>query len=322
MFLTIVVPHYNESWNICKPFFDILENQKGIDFEDFKIIVVHDGTEASNTFDWRYIYGSKLNIQQVTVSPHKGVSACRNMGIDLADSEWICFCDCDDCYTSIFSLMMIFHVLKSKEADNFDLMWGSFYMHNENYLSKSTDYNPVFIHNRYYRLSFLREHNIRFCEDLYMSEDSAFNTLIRLEIGERRTGTINSNEPLYAWCRRKNSITMDKSKWLYNTEGQFKRNLYVLNEYRKRKHPSSNSMVARTLTDVYSMLSKSDCQGDPSNLIKMAAKFYKDNKNEYATVDQSKISKMIEASDKDCGISEEDKKNRPSFDEWLNKLSE
>lgn len=315
MILDIVVPHYKESIDIVKPFFEVLKAQKGVDFDDFRVWLIHDGVGPTPE-EQQYYNEGPLNVHQVFL-PHGGVSACRNYGLEHSNADWICFCDCDDCYTSIFSLMMVMHVLTSENANQYDVIWGSFYMHGLDKLVISDKFNSVFIHNKYYRRSFLIEHDIRFSEELYMSEDSAFNTVIRMELPMNRIGMIKSDYPLYAWCRRPGSITMDFSKWLFNAEGHFKRNLYVLDEYRKRGIIDCTVPIARTFTDAYAMLNKKGVEGDKSYLINQLRAFYKKEKLFYRNIPKETIEEGLKTSDRDACITQEDKDLRPSFEKWM-----
>lgn len=318
MLLDIIVPHYNEAWSVVKPFFDVLDSQKGIDFNDFMIRVVHNGyVDFGNKKLKSY---KNLHIIEYFLD-NPGVSQARNFGLEKSTADWVCFCDCDDCYTSIFSLMMVFHVLKDKNSDNFDLIWGPFYMQGCGPLIKSDQYNNVFIHNKYYRRSFLMEHNIRFCEKLYMSEDSAFNTIVKLEIQPGRIGQIDHPEPLYAWCRRLGSITMDKDKWARNTEGHFERNLYVLDEYYKRGLKDTNLMIARIITDAYAMINKVGYGGDTTAIKKRVADFYLANKEAYESVSEEMLEKALSTSDKDACITKEELESRPSLSDWLKEIT-
>ena len=314
MLLDIIIPHYNEPLEVVKPLIDILDDQKGVDFNDFRVWIVHNG---DSTF---HIQTNNLLINHIHLKEN-GVSRARNWGIEHSTADWICFCDCDDCYTSIFSLMMIFHVLKDKNSENFDLIWGSFYMQGAGPLIKSDKFNNVFIHNKYYRRSFLLDHNIRFCEYLHMSEDSAFNTIVKLEIAQNRIGQIDHSEPLYAWCRRLGSITMDKDKWAYNTEGHFERNLYVLNEYYKRELKDTNLMIARIITDAYAMINKIGYGGDTTAIKKRVADFYLENKEAYESVSEDILEKALATSNKDACITKEELESRPSLSDWLKEIT-
>ena len=178
--LDIVVTHYNEPWEIVRPFFDILNAQRCVDMSLFKIWFVQDGPSV-DIFPKGYFDGSKLDVEWVTI-PHTGVSAARNAGMDKADSEWICFCDCDDCFTGIFCLKMLAYILKPDQP--YDLMWNPFCMNvmaMDDVVIMQDVYNRIWIHNKYYRLSFLRENNLRFPEWIHFSEDSAFNNILDLD---------------------------------------------------------------------------------------------------------------------------------------------
>jgi glycosyltransferase involved in cell wall biosynthesis len=114
--LGIVIPHYNEEWKVFRPIFDILNAQRGVDFEQIPIWLVHNGdwTHSNYAFDQLNDadcgYANHLHVSQVGLPMSAGVSAARNWGIDHADTEWSCFCDCDDCFTSIYSLKYILSI--------------------------------------------------------------------------------------------------------------------------------------------------------------------------------------------------------------------
>ncbi len=314
--LDIIVPHYKEPWMIVKPFFDVLASQKMVDFDDFRVILVHDGVPA---FSERYFMDNPVHIEQQMIK-HQGVSACRNVGLRNSYAEWVCFCDCDDCFTSIFSIMMILHVLKNSE--NFDLVWNQFYVSpmEGGQLTKMDKFNNVFIHNKYYRRSFLREHDIWFAKNLHMSEDSAFNNVVKMEIDQHRIGTIQSTEPLYAWCRRPGSVTTDLSRWAEICEGHFDRNVYMIGQYAKRNLIGTELMIARTITDAYSMATRNNISADLSNFLDRVACFCMTHEKEFKSVPKDKLQMALEASDKDVGITEENKKKRPALSTWIRKI--
>ena len=320
--LDIIVTHYKEPWEVVRPFFDVLGAQQGIDFDKFKVWFVQDGPCAS-VFPPGYFVGSKLGYSkdqfETIVIPHGGVSAARNAGMDRADSDWVCFCDCDDSFSSIYSLKMLFYILNPDQP--YDLMWNEFY---KNYyldegdpLDIEKEYNHVWIHNKYYRLSFLRERNIRFPEGIFMSEDSAFNNVVELEIGEGRIGQINTTEPLYSWVRRPGSITTDPDRYYKNIEGHFERNKWVLNEYRKRKHPRTGFVVARTVTDAYAFLTRYPENDESRRITERIKEFYMENRDIFDGLSEEVKKLSLLASEKEAGVSGKDITGKPKLEEWI-----
>ena len=251
--------------------------------------------------------------------PKGGVSAARNHGIDISEAKWVNFSDCDDCYSSIFSLYTIFNVLKTNET--FDLLWSPFWMTKDGRLKMFNEYNGIFIHNKYYRRSFLNEQKIRFCDKLHMSEDSAFNAIVEARIGYGRIGRINVKEPLYCWCRREGSVTMQPDKWVYNAEGHFDRNLYVLEECQKKPEYRADLMIVRTLTDAYAMLTKSWLKEDTSKFRKRIASFYLLYRDIFLNAKPEDLEKVQKMSDLEAGNNERDKQIRPPIYQWLEELA-
>ena len=276
MTLSIIIPHGNEPWEVVRPCIDMLNNQKGVDFDDFHVFLVHDGSEP---FPRQCIEGP-AHIDQLFINK-SGVSAARNYGMKFAmectDSKWINFSDCDDCFSSVFSLHLLMHGLK--QENKYDMMWSPFYMIQNGNLTKFDQFNRVFIHNKYYRTSFLKKSGIRFNENIFMSEDSAFNTVILMHLyGTDRIGQINTTDPLYAWCRRPGSITQSPEKWMEITEGHFRRNLYVMDEYRARGDELNEKILTyRCITDLYAMVTRTDISGDPTHVTEIAREYYLEN---------------------------------------------
>ena len=46
-YLDIIVPHYREPWETGKKFFDMLGLQRGIRFDDIRVLLVQDGPEGA-----------------------------------------------------------------------------------------------------------------------------------------------------------------------------------------------------------------------------------------------------------------------------------
>ena len=191
--LTLVVPHYKEPWDICTFLFDSLQMQHGIDFDDFKVLVVNDGDDV--VWDRSVFDKYKYEIEY-TVQPHRGLSETRNYGIDHADTEYLMFCDCDDGFLSMYGLHLIFGAIQ----EGFDFLNSSFIEEQPKdgggWQIHLREKNLVFVHGKCYRRQFLLDKKLRFDKDLWFSEDSVFNNLAYLEAEKRK----EISTPFYLWA--------------------------------------------------------------------------------------------------------------------------
>ena len=86
---SVIIPLYNKEKFVAKTINSVLDQT----FTDFEIIVINDGSTDNseqavlNYTDWRIHYFATNN---------KGASAARNLGIEKAVGDYICFLDADD----------------------------------------------------------------------------------------------------------------------------------------------------------------------------------------------------------------------------------
>lgn len=89
--ISVIVPIYNVEPYLRKCIDSILNQE----FTDFELLLVDDGsTDASGIICDEYAL--KDTRIKVFHTSNRGVSAARNLGMDEAESEWICFVDSDD----------------------------------------------------------------------------------------------------------------------------------------------------------------------------------------------------------------------------------
>lgn len=196
--LTLVVPHYKESWEECKFLFDSIAIQHGIDFNDFDVLVVNDGDEVVWDKSVFEPYGFEINY---VVKPHGGLSDTRNYGIEHGDSEYLMFCDCDDGFLNNYGMHLIFGAIQ----EGFDFLYSSFVeeqpTEDGGWVICRRDHNVVFIHGKVYRRQFLLDKNIRFDTEMWFSEDSIFNKIVFCEAEVKK----EVNTPFYLWAWREGS---------------------------------------------------------------------------------------------------------------------
>src|SRR5690554_3547896 len=192
MKLSIIIPVFNieEYLPSC---IDSILNQN---FKDYELLLINDGsTDKSGEIIDRYAV--EENRIQVFHQQNKGVSAARNLGLEKAKGEWICFVDGDDTiYSNSLDALM-------KKTDNSELemviarsyIYERGIMKSERYKFSDTFLEKTFngyglIKDHFYKRgsvcgcifnnNFLKENNIKFPLDLQNGEDSIFISLVHL----------------------------------------------------------------------------------------------------------------------------------------------
>lgn len=190
--LTLVVPHYHEPWETVKYLFDTIECQRGINFEDFEVLLVNDGDDVVlDEKNWES-YHFKVRYE---VKPHGGLSDTRNYGIDHAEGEYIMYCDSDDGFLSNYGLHLIFGAIQ----EGFDFLFSSFVEEQprgDGWKLFRRDKDVVFCHGKVYRRQFLIDKKLRFDTGLWFSEDSLFNKIAHSEAEVVK----EISSPFYLWC--------------------------------------------------------------------------------------------------------------------------
>lgn len=198
--LDIIVLHYRESEEICKPLFDSLAMQLCVDLDRVQIYLIEDGgILVSQEFIGRY---PTLNIRQV-IRPHNGgISEARNTGIDEATADYIMFCDCDDMFYSAFGLYTIF---REMEEQSFDALVFNFVEE-----GRDKQGNPVliphpndktFMHGKIYNYRSIVNGDYSFDPAIKYHEDGCFNAVFL----NAEPTVIFKDKPFYLWKWRDGS---------------------------------------------------------------------------------------------------------------------
>ena len=110
--ISVIVPFYNESYNLIKRCLDSIREQP---FKDYEVIIVNDGSRSENRDCLTQLcYGDqrfKLIDQE-----NCGVSVARNHGIKEAAGEYIVFVDADDFILPGF-FEEAYRIAKKSDAD-------------------------------------------------------------------------------------------------------------------------------------------------------------------------------------------------------------
>lgn len=293
MKLSFVITHYKESWEVCKPLFDSLKDQLGVNFDNIEVLLVEDGEEplSEDLFDYPY------SIKTFNFG-HKGVSASRNIGLDHATGDYVMFCDCDDRFISAYALHLY---IKAIKQGMFDIIKSPFLedqvIDGELKLIRH-DNDITFIHGKLYRTDFLRENEIRFNEELTIHEDSFFNVIANM----LSDGNIHEMSPaVYLWKYRDESIVRkDRDLYVFKTyDHLMKVRRAICNDLKKReRYAEFYQAISKTFCDSYYDFQKPECYKEENKeLIEKAerafAEFYRDFKEEYKNVNIKDKAQML-----------------------------
>lgn len=212
--ISIIVPVYKAELFLHQCIQSIL-NQS---FTDFELILINDGS-PDNSGEICNEYRAIDSRARVIHEKNGGVSKARNTGIEESIGEYIMFCDADDFVEPNWCEEMINHTIENS------LVISAYYLNDlkngvDNkkhvFLGKEGDYfsfnkkdifpfyQEHFINspwNKIYRSSIIKDHHIRFNEELSIGEDLLFN-LDYLKHADDEILVVN--KPIYNYVLRGN----------------------------------------------------------------------------------------------------------------------
>ena len=247
MKLSFVITHYKEEWTVCKPLFDSIADQLGVDFDNVEVVLVEDGGEPLNE---ECFVGYPFNVKTLNFG-HKGVSAARNTGLDHITGDYVMFCDCDDRFISAYALHLY---IKATANGMFDIIKSPFVedqiVDGELKLIRH-DNDITFIHGKFYRVDFLKDNEIRFNDELTIHEDSFFNVLANM-LAE--TNIYEMSPAVYLWKYRDESIVRkDRDAYVFKTyDHLMKCRRAICRELEKReRYAEFYQAISKTIIDSY-----------------------------------------------------------------------
>lgn len=181
--ISIIVPVYNVE-RYLEQCLESLINQT---FHSIEIICLDDGSSDASP-QLLDAYAEKDNRIRVYHRENAGVSRTRNVGMDLAQGEYILFVDSDD-YIALRTCEVLFTLAEKEDADI--VVFGGKTFPTLPWADDSFAYRDKVYHsgidallyergsiplmcNKMYRSSFLRENDLRLNADLTLGEDHAF----------------------------------------------------------------------------------------------------------------------------------------------------
>ena len=291
MLLDLFITHWTETWEVGEKNFRMLGLQQCAEWDQVRVTLVHDGSEK---FPAEYFAGLPFAVNQVELT-HRGIAAVRNWCIDNSDAEFIKWCDFDDMFANVFAIKSILDVLKGN--DGFDLIWFDLLWEMDGRVFMRKERNPVFIHDKVFRRSFLNDHGIRFKEDLIWCEDSAFLAIVEMEINHQRIGKIKCDSPIYLYICRQGSLCNRPEIKFKNLQSFFDRHCYVADEFLKRGLIDPyNTMCVRIMADSYYTLERAPgITEDKSAHEKRVFEWFDSHRDAFYACRREMISEVMEA---------------------------
>ena len=225
---TIVIPCYNSEQFILRP----LESLKKQHYKDIQIIVVNDGsTDNTEAVVLDFIKDNPQLHIEYRCNKNAGPSTARNTGIELAKGDYICFLDSDDYYDE-----NLFEELDKMAADDIDVIYWGTDEHDEDG-NLIDEYQRMFKYeddltgietakkkylkdiwlcncNEVYKLSIIKDNNIRYLDGVFAGEDANF--IYRCLFNSKKVKVLAKN--YFHQVVRSNSLFRDKFSEKHLTE--------------------------------------------------------------------------------------------------------
>ena len=174
---SVIVPAHNSAAYITK----LLDSIKAQTFKDYELIVVCDDC-TDNTYEI-----AKQYTDLVAQCKYGQDGKTRNMGIQLAEGEWILFADDDDWFLHEYVFQMLSDVVGKNNEDVvfFDFIWK-----NVGYAQQTKDNTFIACWNKCYRRSFLI--GCRFSDEIHSSDVQFY-----AQVMEKHPLSVFFNTPMY-----------------------------------------------------------------------------------------------------------------------------
>lgn len=249
---SVIIPLYNADMYICECINSIINCNR----YDLEIIVIDDcSTDNSLVFANQFKNDERIEIIQN--KRNQGQAFTRNLGIDKASGDYLCFLDADDYIDSNYFEILDLLILENPQVIhiNFRNIYGEIISENKKqtmfrgkgmeFLKKALTENTYicmpwsYIFNR----QFLIENHIKFPEEIRACEDEYF-MLECLNIAEH---VYSEDNIVYNYRYVPNSVMHDSDKTIYRTE--CKKYIFekIKNSYTSEFNILARSYMAYTL---------------------------------------------------------------------------
>ncbi len=176
--ISVIIPMYKTPKLRLRKCIESLMEQT---FSDFEVLIIDDGNEPGYEYIKEKYESADSRIKFIR-QEHSGVSCARNLGLELAQGEYISFVDSDDFVDPSF-LSELHEAIQDSDVAICAVSEQYFPVHpvwtdRHVFWSKPSYYNGLqyinFCHNKMYKKSIIKENNITFREGMKLGEDAIF----------------------------------------------------------------------------------------------------------------------------------------------------
>ena len=186
--VSVIIPVYNAEKAVERCVDSVLDQE----FTDFELLLMDDGSRDTSPAILDE-YAEKDSRVRVVHKENSGVSATRNMALDMARGEWVQFLDADDWITKDATKLFV----RTAEENDADMVIADFYrvvgentsrkgdiwtarvITREEYgsfmMQSPADYYYGVLWNKLFRRDILEKFGLRMDESLHWCEDFIFN---------------------------------------------------------------------------------------------------------------------------------------------------
>lgn len=240
--ISVIIPVYNTEQFIGR----CLDSVQGQTFMDLEILCIDDGSTDETPEILRRYAGQDSRIRVITLPENHGVPYARNLAIDEAVGEYLYYMDSDDWLDLDYLEEMYRHAVASGQDVVINSNWYFEYANSrkssgelnpEFNLKEPTYFSTVFIQSsfypvvwaRLYRLSYLRDNNIRSPQVKGGVDDNCFTSLA--EVLQPKSYVFSG--PFYHYYQRPGSLSRQGELALHYTHAFDA----LLKEIKKREIP-------------------------------------------------------------------------------------
>ena len=218
--LNIIIPAYKAKDTLPKALDSLVSQTKTM----FLVTIVQDCDDEDYSDIISEYTKRGLHITFLKTPENGGAGMARQLGIDhITRADYCMFLDADDMLMPR-AVEILYTEAKKHDAD---VVISDFYVERGHALGeyRSCENTPItWCHGKIYKVSYLRDNNIRFLPNIRYNEDSYFN-LVAVNSTNKK---FRIKELTYLWRNNKNSVTRTgedteecfKKSWLQYIDGQ------------------------------------------------------------------------------------------------------